>query len=433
MKGETTSKSGPRVRGVFMRSKSAKSNCFFFVTALISIFIAVALPDITLGRIAIKDAAAGPRAKRGGSNKSAKVVKVIDITGRFTPPTFRKVRPVQLMDGGRLLYYGRGALTEQNNFFFLDIAANKKLSVTAPIEAYVSANPDLFAGFSSVGKLPPYHVDGLLSYDTSAGEGYVLAWDRRDNPQHRRRFLIFRWDLKKNVITSVTVADRMSAGKEWITLKPIGYNPSLKTVYFYINTKRTGTPKASTYYHQVVALSGKSSRTVAGFDSPRHVSAEPFYDSLGNRVLLAEYSELAEPKPPAKGRLIHLGTGKTLSFDIPETTYGAEFSEDGRIIYLFSAENGIIRALDAANGKKIKDVKVGKLGFGFGLLGRSTLCLIRHAGIQVYSLPELKLLQSVPMKRIFKGHAHIQGSAVGTGKVFVVNRDTLYIVDMGVQ
>jgi YVTN family beta-propeller protein len=305
----------------------------------------------------------------------------------------------------------------------VEVATGAELPVTAPVDAFVKANPGLFPRQDAGGSLPPYSIETLLFYDRTDQAAGLLVYDPHGVPDGRCLYL--HWDLAKGRITHALVLGRKAAGMKWINARAIGYSPTSREVYVQVHGDRGGGGRAR-YDVQVVAA-GARLRTVVALAAQGPLSRGPFHDRARERAVLVEYGEAGVTGTPT-GFLVDLRTGKTLRFTIPVTTYGLEFDPDGRSIYAFNAQQGELWVIDAATGARTRRVKAGTLGHGLGLVQPDVLLLLRNATLHFYDRATLVEQAALPTARFVKGFSHVEGSHVVPGGVVLRNGDALYLV-----
>lgn len=359
----------------------------------------------------------------------------ISLAFRTSPPTFTRsaLRPV---DRGRQMVLGNGLWAEQERFHLLRLSDNRRHVVTVPFADFVRRNPRMKVDPDDGRPLhKQFEVRRLLFYDTDNGEAGVEVADRLSRRRVRRHFFLY-WNLRKQRITAATLVARSQPGKTLSQSLVLGYDHARRDFFFarqiYTWTRTPdGRRKGRTV--TVVRFNAGKPGVLCRFTSARAIQNRPLYDRARRRVLLTEYAELADAEPPPRGFIVDLAAGRARSFEVPLTTYGEAFSADGSRLYLYSSQLGQLWSVDPATGRQVRRaLKVGKTGHALGFVRPGQLLLIRNAGLRLLRVRDDRLRRGrfIPIRRLYKGFSHVQGSRVVPGGALIRNGDQLHVVDV---
>ena len=340
----------------------------------------------------------------------------------FTPATLR------LMDRGRLVYVGKGMWAEQATFYLRELPSARPLRVVAPFAAYVASNPELLPEGARPGPLhKKLHITELLYYDREHGEAAFEVADHYRSQGVRRHFLV-QWDLKRNVISHVTLVARSKPGVTYTHSLPLGYDPAQRAFFY---ARQVISQKADARDVFVIGFSGgKPPRVVAQFVAERSMRSNAYFDAPSGRAMLVEYAERASTGPAPKGHLIDTRSGKALHFPIPLTCYGFAFGPAGKRLYAYSSQLGELWELDH-QGAKLRSLKVGQLGHDLGFY-RGSLVLVRNSGVQLFNARAKGLAKGryLPLSALYRGFSHVEGSRVTPPLILLRNGSELYFVSI---
>ena len=355
-----------------------------------------------------------------------KVLDTLAIAQRTEKPTFTS-SSLRLMNRGKCAYYGKGMWVEQQTFYLLRLADGKHFHVTAPFAAYVKKNPGMRADPTDHRPLhKQFQVTKLLYYDEENGEAGFEVADQGRHGGIRRHFLM-QWDLRKGRIAQATLVARSQRGRTYTHMLPLGYD-SKRREFSYVRQVIDHKSGGRTIF--VIGFSSHKPRVIAQFEGRRSMSSKTYFDDRRQRALLVEYAELASKGPAPRGHLVDMVSGKTQHFPIPLTTYGVAMGPEGRRIYAYSAQLGDLWTIDAATGKQVASIKLGKLGHELRRVASKKLLLLRNSGFRFLRLTSKGLSRGrwVPIKRLYSGFSHVEGSLVTPGRALVRNGDTVYVV-----
>jgi len=359
-----------------------------------------------------------------------KVIKQIPRGQRTESPTLDGLTGPRIMDRGRSLYYGRGLWGEQHRFYLVRLADGSALSLEAPIAAFFAREQQTFPGAKDSGH-PGIEVRSLLFYDSDLQQAGILLVEqpaKRDRTRGARRLHYLHWDLAQKQIRGATLLGEERHGGYTFTVTPIGYDHATQELFCQVvdGPNKGADPP---YTVSILALGPKQKRTVAQLGAARAISGGPYHDLERKRALVVEYAELPVEGAPPRGYLVDLASGKQSSFEIPVTTYGVAFDPDGKTIYLYSSQLGKLMAVDAATGKRGKVLDVGTHGHALGFAVKGTLLVLRNGGLQFVDAKRLVKKPFVPMKRLYPGFSHVEGSLVAPGRTVIKNGSVLHLVE----
>lgn len=363
-----------------------------------------------------------------GAARPLKLRKVLGIQLRVKAPSFASVTPLTLVDRRRRVFFGTGITREHQTMYLLRLKDLQRETMQVPLAAYVRAHPGIKLVASD---RRPVHeqfwIRRLLFYDRDNAEAGVQVSDRFGSQQVRRHFFI-HWDLKKRRLTQATLVARGRPGASHSASLAMGYDHLRKEFYYARQIYRKGTHSRTV---SVIGFVAGKPRVVAQFRSLRSIQGTTYFDQPHQRALLVEYAELATPTPPPRGHLVQLDSGKVVSFAVPLTCYGAAFGGRGKKLYLYSAQLGQLWVLDAATGKKLQQLKTGKLGHALGFVNPRELLLIRNRGLRFFSTGKrLRPRGQISIKKLYKGYSNVDGSLVIPGGAVVKNGDKLHVVGL---
>jgi hypothetical protein len=358
------------------------------------------------------------------AQRSFKVVKQIPRNQRTTSPTFDGLSVPRIVDRGRMLVIGRGLFAEHHLIYLLRLSDRTPLTVRAPVAELV-AREESFAGVTVSGH-PLYSVSAVLYYDTGHQQAGLLYSEGFQRSGAVRKHYLLQWDLAQRRISHAVLLAQENAGV-WTMVQPIAYDPQRRELSVLIVNVEKGKPSPV----KVVGVVGSQQRTIAQLTTARSISADPAYDAPRRRVLLIEYAELPVEGAAPRGTLIDLVGGKQTSFEVPVTTYGAEFDADGKTIYLYSSQLGKLVAIDGTSGKVRREAAVGTHGHALGFVGKkSTLLVLRNSGLQLVDARRLVKQPMIPMRRLFSGFSHVEGSLITRDLLVIKNGALLYLVEV---
>jgi hypothetical protein len=364
-----------------------------------------------------------------------RVLKKLSLEQRTEAPTFYHGSALEPMDRDRLLYLGSGMWQEQEVFYLLRLRDLQTLTVRAPLAAYLDRFPEVLGR----DKRPThryFQIQRLLFYDRDTAAAAVEASDDAGAREVTRHFY-FHWDLKKGAFTEATLVARTRGRGSYTNPITVGYDPGRRTFYYVRDVVHTrGRAPASADAKQpsrkvtVVAFDQGKARVLTRFPTALPLARRAYFDGPRRRALLVEYAERGMGVEP-RGHLVQLDSGRVKSFTIPVVTYGAAFARDGSRLYLYSSQTGMLWAVDPATGKALQRIKVGGLGHELARWSGDDLLLLRNAGLQLVR-PGKRLRKGpfVPVRRIYTGFSHVQGSRVLGQRVFVKNGTDLHVVTL---
>jgi hypothetical protein len=270
-------------------------------------------------------------------------------------------------------------------------------------------------------------INKLLFYDQENGEAGIEVSDRWGNNRVRRHFFI-HWDLKKRRLTEATLVARGRPGRSHSDSLALGYNHRRREFYY---ARQIYQRKNKRRVVSIIGFKAGKPRVVAQFRSSRPIRRETYYDSRRHRSLLIEYAELADQNHNPKGFLVDLERGKVRSIAIPVTTYGVAFEPSGDRVHVYSSQLGEIWSLDANSGMLLQQLKVGRQGHVLGLVTPNTLLLVRNSGLRFLGLKtQLKKGGFIPMRKVYPGFSHVDGSNVFPGGALIKNGERLYVLSI---
>jgi hypothetical protein len=354
-----------------------------------------------------------------------KLIRKLSIAQRSEAPSFSPAYRLQVMDQGRLLHTGQGLWAEQPRQHFVDLVTGKDVSVTAPLAAYLKADPAQYPN-DRPDPFPRYMIQALASYDTSGKTAGLLVLE--SGARTAGRALYLHWDLGLGKITAAHELGRKAGKTAWISARPVGYSATRRETYVMtIQSEAPGAPQGT--YEVGLHAVGPRKRLVASFPAHRPDSAGPFFDPSTHRVAVVEYRELAaDPQPVV--HVVDLVTGQRTSVKVPLVTYGLAFDPDGKTIHVYSSLRGEVWTLELASGSALRKQRIGMLGFALGLVKPDLLLQVRHQTLHFLDRATLKPKATLQTRRFVKGTAHLQGSIVRPGAVVIKNGDDLYLVDL---
>lgn len=351
----------------------------------------------------------------------------VDLAQRTEVPTFTPASPLVLMNRGTMLYLGRGLWRDQQTFYLLRLSDLSRVTVKAPFNAYVRANPGMLVNPSDRRALEKqFDVTGLLYYDEANQEAGFEVADQIGKRRQRRHFLM-QWNLASKKVTHATLVARSRVGQTYTHMLPLGYDTKRRE-FSYVRQVIGKADEGRTIF--VIAFGSGKPRVVAQFEGQRSMSSNTYVDPRHEYALLIEYAELASKGPAPRGHRIDLQSGKVRSFEIPLTTYGVAFDKRGQRIYAYSSQLGQLWAIDAASGRRLQVLRIGKFGHALGVVSPTKLLLLRNNGLRQVQLTAkgLRLGRFYPITRIYSGFSHVGGSLVLPGHALIKNGDSLYVV-----
>jgi hypothetical protein len=324
-----------------------------------------------------------------------------------------------------LLFEGKGLWKEQHVFYLRGLVDGKRQEHQAPIAAYLAAHPDVFPGAEGSG-FPKYFVERLISFDSDHKRAsFYLRAKKKDADRH----FLFHWDLEKKTITRADLLAEEKAGIKLISVKPVTYLSDSKEDVCLVKVWFEGKGENKRFDASILALGPEGRREISRFETRRDLS-RIFVEPGGKRALFAEYAELGSDEPKPLGHLVDLTSGKVQRFDVPMTAYGAVFSPDGKLIYIYSNQMKVIWKVDLASGKKLMQVKVGGGGHALAWGPAGRLMLLAHWGLVFLDPASLKRRQHYPIKKLFEGHVWIPGSLLTQDQAVLRNGDEVIILQL---
>lgn len=351
----------------------------------------------------------------------------VDLAQRTEVPTFTPASPLVLMNRGKMLYLGRGLWRDQQTFYLLRLSDLSRVTVKAPFNAYVRANPGMLVDPNDRRPLhKQFDVTRLLYYDEANQDaGFEVA--DQIGPRRQRRHFLMQWNLTTKKVTHATLVARSRVGQTYTHMLPLGYDTKRRE-FSYVRQVIGKADEGRTVF--VIAFGAGKPRIVAQFEGQRSMSSNTYVDPRHEYALLIEYAELASKGPAPRGHRIDLQSGKVRSFEIPLTTYGVAFDARGQRIYAYSSQLGQLWVVDAATGRRLQVLRIGKFGHALGVVSPSKLLLVRNNGVRQLRQTSrgLRLGRFFPITRIYTGFSHVGGSLVVPGHALIKNGDTLYVV-----
>ncbi|MCA9670946.1 MAG: hypothetical protein KC503_35360 [Myxococcales bacterium] len=386
------------------------------------LFLTLAVTALAVSFAVPTEARRSRRRRRRPRAAPVRVLKRVDVDQRTRSPTFYSRTGIWPMDSGRLLYLGSGMWHEQGTFYFLRASDNRRVTVRAPLHAYLERTPEILPQHAR-----PVHkhfeTQRLLFYDQRTREAGIEVADSY-TARRTRRYFYLHWNLATNTITEATLVARTVRNVSYASLAPIGYDAAQRTYYYARDVRRHA---GGTRTVTVVGFASGKPRIVAQFQTRRRLNRRAWLDPLNHRAFLAEYAELAGDR--AHGYIVDLRSGNVKKVVIPLVTYGAAFDPNGRSLYAYSAKHGMIWGIDIRSGQTTRVGKVGALGHELAVLpGGQQLLLLRNSGMQFVSLPSLRPGRFVASKTLYPGFSHVQGSRVVGRRAYIKNGDTLHVV-----
>lgn len=346
---------------------------------------------------------------------TARLVQTLDTAMRREAPNFLS-RPMHTVDGGALLYYGKGLWTEQSAFQLLEVATLKPLRIVAPLDAFLASQPRRFP-LDGKPAFKTHKAEELLRYDRKTGQAVFVLQSRIARGQSWRRALL--WDVAKGQITGAVDLAEETAEMDWLGVRRAGELPggALVLLKTWRDKRPKGTPGAE--HAAVMLLEGDKLRTIAELSLGQVCHGRSALDVARGRLLVFEYARKPLEGPMPKGHLVDLKTGAVVRFDIPPTSYAAHFTPDGQQILIYGSQDGVIRVVDAATGRKRREVKVGGLGHVLAPVGDRTLVLMRHGGFQFLDAGKLRKTGQVDAVKLLGGPGRPEGAVVVGTRAFV--------------
>jgi len=336
------------------------------------------------------------------------VRKRINLSPRWTPPIFYHSSPLLLVDRGRSLYVGRGALQTPDLVYLLPLDSLEERMLIAPIAAFAGEHSELAL---------KREVEDLLCYEPEDGLAGVLVLGAHGDAKY-----FLRWDLAKGVVTEAILLGKKGPATRWIGVQAMGYDPVRRECILHVEQNdgemRGATAAGGPYTESVVAV-GDSARTIATFSAPFIISHGPYFDAIHRRVVLTEVTELEGARP--HGYLVDLSNGGVRPFPIPQLVYALTFDPDGRSLYAYSVKTREMVVINAATGATTQRARIGDSGHALGWLGRDTLVLIGNVRIHLLDPHTLGHRGQVPTGRIINGLLTADGSFVFPGGMAVVD------------
>ncbi len=343
----------------------------------------------------------------GGANVEARrsrfrVQASLTLSGKHKPSTLKKRR---LVDGGTLLYVGRSSQWRKPHYVhFVDTKTLRPMRRRVPLRAYFAAHPKLLLNNSG-------YIEDLLFYDRTrqrAGlligsvhypKRYVVVRPRVRQMKlgYVRRYLYVVWDLRADRIVSAQILGTANRQKRSQIVQVAGYLPRTQTGYLleWHDTKKHVSDASG---QRSISIKGRSTlyavkdggiRKVVSFAAPRPQPYQGHYPKRSSFLLL-EYHELERPS----GYIVNYASGAVRRFEIPITAWEAVWSDDGKRIFVGSRKTGYLWSIDAISGKRLRRIRVGKLG-GLVRWDKTTLGWCRRR-VGLYRMPGLRRVGTRP-------------------------------------
>ncbi|MCO4761825.1 MAG: hypothetical protein KC502_09990 [Myxococcales bacterium] len=159
-------------------------------------------------------------------------------------------------------------------------------------------------------------------------------------------------------------------------------------------------------------LPDRSTRTQLLHATPTQVrvlATVPTKGSFNGRIfvanslaVLAEYGVKGRKGPKPRAYLLDLRSGNVLmTTPAPNACYGAAIDSAGHRIWLYGAQNGVLWAVDAKTGRKLRSRRVGGTGHGLFRLPSGKLLLSRNTGLQWHDAKSLKRVGRLESRTLF--------------------------------
>ncbi len=345
------------------------------------------------------------------------VATKLSLAARHVPPTFYAAEPLVVVDRGRVVYLGRGAVRDPEAIELLDLGAHAPRRLKVPLLAYAAAHPET--------PLAPT-VQGLFCYDTADGVGAVLVHDRNTREQ---QVYLAHWDLAQDRIDRLSLLATRGREVNWVSTRAVGYDPTRRECLVALLESRRGEGPAETFRVTLLAV-GDAVRTITTFAPERKLTHWPVIDAAQQRVLFGEYAEL-DTDGVARAHVVDLQSGAVRSVPIPKVTYGLALAPDGARVYAYSNMTGELVAVALEGGAVDKRLQLAKRGHAFGYLTPETLLLVTPSSLHLLDAATLKTKGKLPTKTIDPSIMHVEGSLVLPNRLLLRAFDAFYVVDVG--
>jgi hypothetical protein len=346
-----------------------------------------------------------------------RVLKHISLDIRTEKPTFVCLEGIDLLDRGRLAWFGR-PLENRSSMFVLDLKTmEERLLLIPDIPGPWIVPKDLMV------------MDRPLFHDTENGTaglllrmGGVVSGDAE----------YAEWDLKADRLVRRLPLAAVKGGP-WLSVRLIGYDPAKRECFIEVvrpagtGVEQPGGTGGGPYELTVLAVTDKV-RTVASFKTKlRYTSSSPYFDPLHRRSMHVEYNEYKGAE--SFMHLVDLDTGAVRDFPIPPVVYGFAFDPDGKTGYVYSHTEKTVYRLDLETGKRGKSRVFGQLGHVLDFIAPNMLVLGRNAGMHFIDSRTLAQKDFLPAGDFHKGSTHLEGSIFMPGRALVRIFYDLYVLE----
>lgn len=327
-------------------------------------------------------------------------------------PTFVEGNNPYFVNGGKWLFIGQTADFDEPGLYFYDTKSKEKIYKPIPLETYYLAHTTDFLGqLETKGKRLPLTIYEFLFYDEVAMRaGFVM--ENKAKSSKAKKYFYVGWDLSTNSIDVVEPIYEIPEEdkKSFAQSSFIGYSEKDKVVYFTFAVDADLKDDVSEDVNAYVYKVQNQSLTLLKEYKTKFYPYTPEFHPETNQFVIACYAEAFQNRNPT-GYLFQLDTNNFQAFSIPSTPYGISFSNDGKFLYMASADTGEVRMYNTNNLADVKKSKWGTHGHKLGFWKEGELVWVRNSGLHIYDPKTLKQKKVIPTKKFFKNHINVSGSA----------------------
>lgn len=315
-----------------------------------------------------------------------------------------------LMENKKILFLGKGADPFKINLFFVELQSGDFFTYTPSVLDYFDIHKDLLLPGSELNKNRKNSVyyEELLSFDRSLNQAIFLVKNSSYKYTKGAKIFLIKWNIKEDKFIDIqTIYETTSKDTPLVFNKPLGTD-SEGNYYFY-NFQKLTKSKDSEIKAELFKYASNKIESLYTFQTkvyPSHF----LYDRKNQKILILEYAEAYKKlNPQALSYDIASKTG--IRFPIPSVPYGKVYSQDGKRIFITSAETGEFKVFDSMSGKVLNTKKLGTYGHAMGYWKDNEIAWIRNSGIHIYDDKSFKQKKVISTRKFFpKGSVNVQGS-----------------------
>lgn len=314
------------------------------------------------------------------------------------------------MEDNSILYLGRGNDPFKVNLFFVEIQTGNFFHYTPSVLEYFDTNKELLKPGSELNKNRKNSVyfEKLLYFDRKLNQAMFLVKNSASKYFVGSKTFLVVWDIQEDKLIDIQIIDETNTkSSPMLFFKPLGLDSDSNFYYYTFQT--ISKEKDADIIAEIFQYNSKKIESLHKFQTkvyPSHF----LYDNKNQKILILEYSESYKKENP-HAVSYDIKTKSAIRFPIPSVPYGDIYSQDGKRIFIASAETGEFKIYDSETGKVLSSKKVGTYGHAMGYWKDNEIAWIRNSGIHIYDDKTFKQKKVIPTRKYFpKGPVNVQGS-----------------------